>query len=74
MKKTKKVYLCATDWTWEVGEEMANPNVVVYPSVESLKKHRKCWETCGIVEIEMVETKTITKAKRWSDSKGEENE
>lgn len=50
---TKKVYVCGVDWQHEIGEEMAKPDVVVYPSVESLKKHVSCWEECGIVELEL---------------------
>lgn len=55
----KKVYVCGIDWQHEIGEEMAKPDVVVYPSVESLKKHRTCWQECGIVEIEMKVTKWV---------------
>ena len=57
MKKRKNpskfVYLCGVDWEHELGEEMFKPDVVVYPSVKSLKKHRPCWESCGIVKLKV---------------------
>lgn len=42
-KESKFVYLCGVGWQHELGEEMFKPDVVVYPSVEPLKKHRTCW-------------------------------
>jgi hypothetical protein len=52
-KRSKYVYLCGVDWQHELGEEMLKPDVVVYPSVESLKKHRTCWKSCGIVKLKV---------------------
>lgn len=52
-KESKYVYLCGVDWQHELGEEMFKPDVVVYPSVESLKKHRTCWQECGIVKLKV---------------------
>lgn len=58
-KVSKFVYVCGVDWQHEIGEEMAKPDVVVYPSVESLKKHRTCWKECGIVELEITVSKWV---------------
>lgn len=52
-KRKLKLYVCGNDWYHELGEEMSKPDVVMYPSVKSLKKHRTCWEECGIVELEV---------------------
>ncbi len=54
--KTKKIYVCGVDWQHEIGEAS---DVIMYPSVESLKKHRTCWEECGIVELEVKLTKWV---------------
>lgn len=54
-----KLYVCGTDWYHELGEEMAVPDVVVYPSAKSLKKHRTCWEEDGIVELEVKLSKWV---------------
>jgi hypothetical protein len=56
---TKLVYVCGVDWQHEIGEEMYKPDVVVYPSVKSLKKHRSCWKECGIVELEIKVNKWV---------------
>jgi len=45
----KKVYFCGIDWNWEVGETEAP----AYSSVEELKERHPCWESCGIVEVEL---------------------
>src|SRR3954469_23951458 len=45
----KKVYFCGIDWTCEVGEIEAP----AYCSVEELKERHPCWESCGIVEVEL---------------------
>jgi len=49
--RTEKVYMCGVDWQHEIGAAMGGNTV--HPSVEDLKKHRKCWKSCGIVEIEV---------------------
>ncbi len=57
-ERVLKLYVCGVDWQHELGEEMAKPDVVMYPSVASLKKHRTCWKECGIVELSV-------KLNRW---------
>ena len=45
-----KGYICGTD----IAEvHMGATDVIIYPSAAALKKKRKCWEECGIVEIEV---------------------
>lgn len=53
--KTKKSYICGVDWQHEVEE--CN-DVKLYSTVNALKKDRKCWKECGIVELEI-------KVKKW---------
>lgn len=51
----KTGFMCRTDYEYEL--ENAAGGVEIYSSVDDLKKHKKCWEDCGIVEIELVEKK-----------------
>jgi hypothetical protein len=51
-----KVYTCGVDWQHEIGEVS---DMIVYPSVASLKKHRSCWSECGIVELDVTLSKWI---------------
>jgi nickel-dependent lactate racemase len=52
----KTVYVCETDWEIEIGE---TSDIVIYPSIKSLKKHRQCWKECGIVELEVRKKRSI---------------
>lgn len=47
-KRTLKKYICGVDWQheWDQIREF-------YPTIQSIKHHRKCWEGCGIVELEV---------------------
>ena len=56
-------YMCKTDFTWELGAALDGNTV--YPSVEDLKKNRKCWEECGIVKVKILLEEVVTKSKRW---------
>lgn len=51
-----KGYICGTDTT-EIN--LGATDVIIYPSVAALKKKRKCWKECGILEIE-VEGRYVT--------------
>ena len=42
-------YMCRIDWECEIGG--ASGGNCVYASVDDLKKHRSCVESCGIVEV-----------------------
>lgn len=48
---TKTVYMCAIDWQHELGE--VSDYTKVYSTVEDLKKQHECWNSCGIVEVEV---------------------
>lgn len=48
---TRTGYMCAVDFRWHIGEDK-HPSPI-YASVEDLKRQRKCWKTCGIVEVEV---------------------
>lgn len=58
-KKPKKVtvFLDGVDWQHEIGE--ASDGNKVYPGVDSLKEHNRCWDGCGIVECEIVFKKWV---------------
>jgi hypothetical protein len=50
----KKLYACGVDWQHEIGEASdLEGKMPLYSSVEVLKKSRKCWQECGIVELEI---------------------
>lgn len=62
----KKIgYMCRTDYEYELGS--AGGGIEVYASVNDLKKHRKCWSDCGIVEVEVTLKKEVENDKT-SDS------
>lgn len=48
-KETKTFYLCGADWQ----EDTSEASVILYKSIESLKKHNPCVEQCGIVKLEI---------------------
>ena len=45
-------YMCKTDFECELG--LAEGGNIVYPSVENLKKYKKCWDLCGVVKVEVL--------------------
>ncbi len=44
-------YMDKVDWDHELGRAIDGNKV--YPSIEALKKHETCTDTCGIVEVEV---------------------
>jgi len=50
-------YMCKIDFDHEAG--YARGGVIIYPSVEDLKDHHDCWESCGIVEVKVTINKVI---------------
>jgi len=48
---TKYGYVCRTDFVHEFGED--GGSMPVYPSLEELKKHRKCIAVCGWVKVRL---------------------
>lgn len=67
--KPTKVYMCGVDWQHE-ADSIAS---TIYPSVESLKKNRPCWEQCGIVCIEVKEAQWVVEQNfdKLSERKGD---
>ena len=55
-KKDKSIiktgYMCNTDYEIELGSALGG--IKVYSSIEDLKKSKKCWSDCGIVEVEII--------------------
>ena len=50
-EKIVSVYMCGVNWQHEIGEAMDGN--MFYPSVETLKSNRRCWKSCGIVEVKV---------------------
>lgn len=46
---TAIVYMCWTDWEHHTLSDA--DGTTFYPSIRALKKHRKCWKECGIIEV-----------------------
>jgi len=47
--RTMTLYMCGVDWDHELGE--AADGTRLYPSLASLKKHAKCSDQCGVIEV-----------------------
>lgn len=60
--KGKIGYLCSTDYEFEL--ESAAGGVKIFSSINDLKKNRKCWEECGIIEVEIVQKKVIVEGEK----------
>lgn len=60
-------YMCLTDFECEIGAACGGNSV--YPSVEDIRKHRRCVETCGIVEVEVRARRIVQEPKedKWDD-------
>lgn len=44
-------YMCKTDFDHELG--VASDGNKVFPSIETLRKHLRCVDECGIVKVEV---------------------
>ena len=51
MNEPIEVYMCKTDFDFELG--LAAGGNQVYSSIEDLKRCRPCVEGCGIVKVEV---------------------
>lgn len=58
--KIKKGYMCLTDYELELN---MGGDVVIYPTIKELKKHRPCWVECGIVQVGIYVAKVVKRAK-----------
>ena len=57
---SKKVYCCGVDWQHEIGEAMdLEGSMPLYSNVEELKAKRTCWDSCGIVELDLTLVKWV---------------
>ena len=61
--KTIKGYMCATDWDIELplAPDVEFPEI--YKSQKALKRARKCWQECGIVQVEVSFKRLAVKGK-----------
>jgi len=48
---TCRGFMCLTDWEHEIGH--ATDGNKVYPSLKALKEHMRCWNECGVIEVEV---------------------
>ncbi len=55
--KNLKGYICGND---DTELSLGATDVVVYPTIASLKRNRKCWKERGIIELE-VKCKIVVK-------------
>lgn len=62
---TKYVYMCQTDWNWELGEAMGGAEV--YCSVDDLKQERKCVSSCGVVKVKVELVEVVEEGKGWEN-------
>ena len=58
-------YMCMTDFECELG--MACGGNVVYPSVEDIKRNRKCVESCGIVKVAVICTEIVQESTMYEE-------
>lgn len=66
-KESKTVYICKTDWDWEVGEASdLEGKMPMYSDLEKLKKERPCWDSCGVLQLKVTEVKKVIPDKPWS--------
>lgn len=49
-KDVRKIFVCGVDWQHEIGHAS---DVKMYASEDDLKRKRTCWESCGIVQLEV---------------------
>ena len=42
-------YMCQIDFNWEL--DSVSDGTKVYPTVEDLKVHHSCADTCGVVKV-----------------------
>ena len=56
-----KLYMCKTDFEYDFG--FAQGGNRVFASLEDAKHYLKCWESCGIVEVEVNYVSTVVEPK-----------
>lgn len=57
MSNTREGFMCQIDFDHELGESYYPSKI--YPDLESLKDHHKCWKGCGIVKVTVTMTEVI---------------
>ena len=65
--ETKTVYCCGVDWQYEIGEASdIEGSMPFYSSVEELKEKAPCWQSCGIVRLELSFKEWVETQKPWN--------
>lgn len=67
MKKLKG-YICGND---PLDISIGATDIIIYPSIEALKKERTCWDECGIIEITIGEKFVVGSTQSWNKKKNE---
>jgi len=44
-------YMCKTDFDYELDNACGGN--VIYPSLNNLQQHKKCWSSCGVVKVKV---------------------
>jgi hypothetical protein len=57
MSKPKTGFMCRTDFEHELTYVACT---TIYADLEDVKCFRKCWEECGIVEVEVSVLRVVT--------------
>ena len=60
--QSMKKYLCGVSFQHELNE---CTDIHFYDTLEELKEKGKCWEECGVVEIEFDEVPEKYTSKKW---------
>ena len=65
-------YMCLTDWEYEIGS--ASGGALVHPSIDDLKRKRKCATSCGIIEVRVTASRVVQDPEQTlDDMDGEQN-
>lgn len=54
-----KLYVCGVDWEHEINH--VPHRVGFFKTIIALKRAKKCWRRCGIVELSVKESKWVVK-------------
>ena len=57
--------MCKIDFDHELSN--AKGGNIIYPDLEDLKEHHDCWESCGVVEVEVTLVQVIHEEKDFDD-------
>lgn len=55
MTEVKEItaFVCGTDWQFECRDILSRTKL--FNTIEELKEQKKCWQECGVVQLEISE-------------------